>query len=903
MKQQFFLIDAMAFAFRAYHAISGRLTDANNRPTNAVYGFARVLLKLLREHDPAYIAVIFDAPEPNFREALYPEYKATRVKTPPELIEQIPRMYHLVESLNLPLLVVPGVEADDVIGTLAREGADKGMEVVIVSGDKDMMQLITERVRMFDPGKGKDGLWWDAAAVQEKFGVPPEGVRDALALIGDSADNIPGVRQIGEVKARQLLERYHTLENLYDHLDEIKDKRREYLEQDREQAFFARQLIAIKTDVPLPATPEQCARKPWDNNKLAACLEGLAFHSLLAELDLPPSEVRQEEAPPEYVLIESREQLDALIRELRDAGVFAVDTETTSIEPMRAHLVGVSVCARAGRAYYIPIRTGSHDLESLMSDFPALGLSGVEALATLQPLLEDPGVRKIGHNIKYDVLVFRRAGIDLQGLVMDTMVASYLTDPSRLRHNLDELSLHYLNHVKIPITDLIGKGSKSVTFDHVPLDKAAEYACEDADMTLRLAALMEPLLRENQLESLFNDVEMPLVRVLANMEERGMAIDAGQFAALRNELASGLRKLESTIHELAGEPFNINSPKQLQIILFEKLGLKPVRKTKSGYSTDSDALEALADDHPLPKAILEYRSLEKLRSTYVDALPALVNPETGRIHTSFNQAVAATGRLSSSAPNLQNIPVRTDYGKRIRQGFVAGKAGWLLISADYSQIELRVLAHLSQDEALRRAFMRDEDIHRDTAARVFGLAPEDVGPDMRRQAKAVNFGVIYGISDFGLARNLGIAQSAARQFIEQYFAAYPGVTRWLETVKERARRDHFVTTLLNRRRYIADIDSSNQAKRGAAERIAVNTPVQGSAADIIKVAMVRLDDALKETEAHLLLQVHDELVVESPASCAREVAEMMKNVMEQAAELDVPLKVDVGIGTHWAEIH
>ena len=609
--------------------------------------------------------------------------------------------------------------------------------------------------------------------------------------------------------------------------------------------------------------------------------------------------------PPAYSLVSAPEQLENLVRKLRDCRLFAIDTETTHIQPMLADLAGISICMEPGTAYYIPIRHAGGDLEALMNipEEPAVTLTSERALKALKPILEDPGIPKTGHNIKYDIIVLRRAGIALQGVVMDTMIASYLTDASRLRHNLDDLSLHHLNHKTIPISDLIGKGSKSVSFDQVPLEQATVYACEDADMSLRLAQVFTPRLKELGLESLLNEVELPLIHVLVNMEMQGIAIDKTLFETLLRELTGSLHTLESKIHALAGEVFNINSPKQLQVILYDRLGLKPVRKNKSGYSTDVDALEALAGMHPLPEAVLEYRSLEKLRGTYVEALPKLVHPQTGRIHTSFNQAVAATGRLSSSNPNLQNIPARTELGKRIRQGFVAGDSSMRLISADYSQIELRILAHLTEDASLCAAFDSDADVHRETAARIFRVHPEDVTPDMRRQAKAVNFGVIYGMGDFSLARNVGLTREAARQFIQHYFETYPGVAAWIECTKEQARRDGYVTTIMNRRRPIADINSDRAMLRGAAERMAINTPVQGSAADIIKVAMIRLEKTLAHYDARLLLQVHDELLVESKADCAEEAAACVKSVMESAAQLRVPLKVDVGIGANWAEIH
>lgn len=906
MADKLYLIDGMAYAFRSYYAIKTALTDAKGRPTNAVFGFTRILMKLLREHDPSHIAVVFDAPGKSFREERYADYKATRQETPQDLKDQFPMMHEVVRALNLPLLVIPGVEADDVIATLARQAEAQGMDSVVVSGDKDLLQLISDRVKVFDPSKGDAGLWYGRDEVIERFGVGPEHVVDALALIGDAADNVPGVRGIGDKTARKLMEDYGSLEGLYAHLDDLKGKQKERLIEDREQAFFSRELVTVKTDVALDIGPGDCHRKTPEREHLIEVFDALQFHAMLDEL-LPAQDNAEDKR--DYRLILTEEQLQEALREMRAAGVFAVDTETTSIDPIRADLVGVSLSCLDGVAYYIPVGhlpdalTIFGDPDDLTSVSRLEPLPRQRVLECLRPLLEDAAIGKIGHNIKYDLLVFERAGIALRGIVMDTMVASYLTDPSRLRHNLDEVSLQYLRRKPIPIADLIGRGSKTITFDHVPVDRACEYASEDADFTWRLAEVFRPQLRERQLESLFSEVEIPLISVLARMEKMGIAIDQAVFDGLRKEIEARLGALEVEIFELAGEPFKINSPKQLQEILFVKLGLKPKRKTKTGLSTDVEVLEELVRDHPLPEKILEFRTLEKLRGTYVEALPKLINPETGRIHTSFNQAVAATGRLSSSDPNLQNIPVRTELGRRIRAGFVAAGGTKRLISADYSQIELRILAHLSGDKNLVTAFFEDQDVHRDTAARVFNVPPEMVSPDMRRQAKAVNFGVVYGISPFGLAKNLGISTGEAARFIDSYFAQYPGVRHWLEQTLEQARKDGFVKTLLNRRRYVPELASTDINTRKAAERAALNTPVQGSAADIIKLAMVRLDAALRGTTARMLLQVHDELLVEAEAGEAETVAALMRRIMEEAICLDVPLLVDVGIGSNWAEIH
>lgn len=906
MSDTLYLVDGMAFAFRAYYAIRTGLSDSKGRPTNAAYGFARVMIKLLREEDPSHVAVVFDYPGKTFRDEAYEAYKATRRETPEDLKSQFPLMHDIVRAMNIPLFCVEGVEADDVMGTLAVQATKEGRDVVLVTGDKDMLQLVSDHVRIYDPNKGDKGMWYGRDEVIERFGAGPEHVVDALALIGDSADNIPGVKGIGDKTAKKLIAAYQSLENLYDHIEDFKGKQKENLINDKDQAFFSRELATIKTDVPLDIGYDDCVRQAPEREALVACFTDLDFHALIDEV-LPEDQAAEE--AQDYRLVLDAEALQAACAEMRTARCFAVDTETTGTDPMRCTLVGFSMSCREGLAYYIPVAHQPEamqvfaDPDDLTTVQQYAGLDWEQAREIVRPLFEDSAIGKAGHNIKYDLIVLRRAGVELAGIVSDTMVASYLTDPSRLRHNLEEVSLQYLRRKMIPLSSLIGSGSKAITFDHVPVDRASVYACEDADITWRLHQTFAPLLKERKLEALFNEIEVPLIYVLARMEEAGIAIDLPLFASLQQEIEGRLGILETDIHHLAGEPFKINSPKQLQEILFNKIGLKPIRKTKTGYSTDVDVLEQLAPLHALPEKILEYRMLEKLRGTYVEALPKLVHPDTGRIHSSFNQAVAATGRLSSSDPNLQNIPVRTELGRRIREGFIPGSPACSLISADYSQIELRILAHLSGDEAMAEAFANDVDIHRDTAARVFAVEADAVTPEMRRQAKAVNFGVVYGISAFGLARNLGIAQKEAQQFIDAYFAQYPGVQRWLEETLELAKRDEYVTTLLQRRRYLPELRSSDVNVRRAAERAAINTPVQGSAADIIKLAMIAVDTALKGQDARMLLQVHDELVVETPTAKAEDIADTMRQVMEGAIKLDVPLKVDVGIGRNWAEIH
>jgi len=822
--KELFLIDGSAFAYRSFFAIRG-LTNSKGQPTNAVFGFARVLLKILREHVPSHVAVVFDAPGKTFRDDLYKDYKANRPETPAELISQMPLIDDLLGALNIPVIRIEGVEADDVIGALARRGEAESLDVVLVTGDKDALQLVTGHVKVYDPYKGDGGYWYGPEEVRARYGVPPESVVDVLALMGDSADNVPGVKGIGEKTARKLLEQYGSLDAIYEHLDELKGKQRERLEADRDLAFLSRELVTIDTsasfgDVSLDA----CIRREYDAERLLEVLSRLEFQSLVSEF-LPSPDVSEE---TDYQLVLSIEALERLVARLREAGTFALDTETTSADPMRAELVGISVSCQEGEGFYIPVghtaeaMTGEKGPDELFAGSPIEGIPRETVLDTLRPLLTDPSVGKVGHNIKYDLIVLERAGVSLRGIVMDTMVASYLTDPSRLRHNLSEVCLHYLKRRMIPIAELIGTGAKTVTFDKVPVERACAYSCEDADVCWRLAGVFRRLLRERGVEDLLFEMELPLVPVLARMEMRGFAINPAVFEELQHEIEQRLSGLEGDIYNLAGERFQVNSPKQLQEILFSKLKLKPRRRTKTGFSTDMSVLEELAQEHPLPERILEYRMLEKLRGTYVEALPKLVHPETGRIHTSFNQAVAATGRLSSSDPNLQNIPVRTEIGRRIRQGFVPGSEGWLLVSADYSQVELRILAHLSGDLYLKEAFEKDLDIHRATAARVFGVSPGDVSSEMRRQAKAINFGVVYGISPFGLAKSLGSSTSDAAHFIEQYFKMYPGVQAWINATLKEAKAKGYVTTMLKRRRYLPEIKSNDANVRRAAERVAIN---------------------------------------------------------------------------------
>jgi DNA polymerase-1 len=891
-----YLIDGTAFAHRSFHAIRTQLTDEDGNPTNAVFGFTKTLMKLLREETPGYIAVVFDSGKPTFRHAEYPEYKAQRPKTPDELIAQFGVIEEVVEAFGIPRVIVEGCEADDVLGTLAKRATESGFRTVIVTSDKDAFQLVSPEVTVYNPNKANGR--YGPAEVEEHFGVPPEHVTDVLGLWGDSTDNIPGVRGIGEKGSKQLVSEFGTLEQIYSHLDQVKDSLRKKLEAEHEQAILSRRLATIKRDVPVEIEPDSCELKEFDRERIAELFRRLRFASLMEDF-LPQTQEKLD-----YRIVSSVEELSELVERLRGHGSFCIDVETTSVDPMRAELVGISLCSEPMVAFYVPV---GHTEESLapLGDARSGLPSREEVLGLLGPLLADESVRKTGQNIKYDMVVLARNGLDLRGIDFDTMVASYLIDPSHRRHNLTDLSAELLDRKMIPISDLIGTGSKQLSMADVDVNRVAEYSCEDADVTWRVRSKLEPLLEERGVKRLFDDVEVPLISVLAKIEMAGVAIDPALFESLAERLNNEIGRVTAEVYELAGEKFNINSPKQLQTILFDKLKLPRRRRTKTGYSTDMAVLEDLALEHPLPEKLVEYRSLEKLRGTYVEALPKLVNPETGRLHTSFNQTVTATGRLSSSDPNLQNIPIRTELGREIRAGFVAGSPENQLLSADYSQIELRVLAHLSGDEALVGAFKAGADIHTDTAARIFGVQPSQVTPEMRRRAKVVNFGILYGMGAFRLAREFGIAHKEAAKFIDHYFSVFAEVKEYLDGVVKGVEERGYAETILKRRRYIPELRTSRGQARRRAERMALNMPIQGSAADLIKLAMVKLDAALTERRmaARMILQVHDELLLEVPNEEVETTGVVVRETMENVYKLAVPLKVETGWGRNWYECH
>ena len=883
--EEIFLIDGSAYIFRAYHAMGG-LSNSKGFPTGAIFGFTNMLMKTLRDKSPSRIAVVFDAPGPTFRHEKYPLYKANRPEAPQDLVIQIPKILELVRAYRLPMISVAGFEADDVIATLTRQAKLLKWIVIIVSADKDLTQLVSEGVVMWDPQK--DTLY-DEKGVQEKFGVLPTQMLDFLSLVGDSSDNIPGVRGIGPKTATNLIHEFGSLKGIYDQLEKIsKPKLREALKTNRDNAFLSRELAKLDEEVSLDTDIKELLIVEPDNEGLRHIFREFEFKRLLD--DLPAVKNLDFSG---YKTVQTLDELQKIISEIKQSGIFAVDLETTSLAPVSAKIVGISLCAKQGRPYYIPV--GHNE---------GLQLPKKETLAILKSVLEDPGIDKVGQNIKYDLIVFRGEGIDIRGIAFDTMLASYLLDPARRGHSLDDLAEIYLQHKMIPITDLIGAGKRQTSFAEVDVERASEYSCEDADVTFRVASLMVPRLREAGLMDLLSNIEIPIISVLADMEIKGVLVDSDYLRQLSIEFGESLKLIEQSIFTLAGQQFNINSTQQVGEILFKKLGLKGTKKTKTGLSTSLAVLEELAFEHELPKKILEYRSIFKLKSTYADSLVNLVNPETGRIHTSYNQAVAATGRLSSSDPNLQNIPIRTPEGRKIRKAFVPDKA-YVLVAADYSQIELRIMAHLSGDKRLLEAFASGEDIHSITAASVFGLPIELVTSEMRRKAKEINFGIIYGMGAFKLSNQIGVSLKVAKQYLEDYYQTYSGVKEFMETAPDDASRVGFVTTILGRKRYLPDLTNPNKMAQQAARRIAINTTMQGSAADLMKLAMINVHSRLKTEKlpANLILQVHDELVLEAREDHLEAAINLLKFEMEHAYELSVPLVVDVSFGQNWDEAH
>jgi DNA polymerase-1 len=886
-KKRLFLIDGNSFCYRAFYAIRN-LSNSKGQPTNAVYGFTTMLNKLIKDEAPDMLAVAFDLKGATFRHKKFDEYKSHRKPMPDELVSQIPYIKMTVQAYNIPIYELEGYEADDILATLAKKACDKGIETYIVTGDKDALQLVGDRIKVYSTHK--EGLIYDAAKVKEAYGVGPDRITDLIALMGDSSDNIPGVKGIGEKSAVELLAEFGSLEALYKNVDKVKsESKRKILKEGEDSANLSKELATVDMKVPLEIDFKDLELKEPDQPRLAELFRELEFKSMLK--DVTP----KEKLESKYVLIEDEKGLDGLVAGLAKTKEFVFDTETTSEDPVVAKLAGISFSWKEGAAYYVGMCDGA----------AAKKFDTALALEKLRPVFEDEGIKKAGQNIKYDYIVLANHGVRVKGVTFDTMVASYLLNPSKLNHNLEDISIEYLGHrLTTPIEELIGKGKKAITMDAVDVKKVCDYSCEDSDVTLRLKKILEKELTKKDLDPLFYDVEMPLVIVLAGMEMDGVSIDRDYLKELSRDMEKKLDRLTGKIHELAGEEFNINSPKQLSVVLFEKLKLPAIRRTKTGISTDEDVLTKLAAKHPLPEKLLEYRELSKLKSTYVDNLPDLVNPETGKVHTSFNQTVTATGRLSSSGPNLQNIPVKTEEGKKIRKAFIASGPDSRLLSADYSQIELRVLAHFSKDANLIKAFNEGLDIHTFTAGLVFGVKDKDVSPEMRGMAKTVNFGIVYGMSPYGLSQSLNIDVDKAKEFIDAYFERYPGVRSFMEGLLEEARAAGYVTTILGRRRYIPEINSSDMRIRQFAQRAAINTPIQGSAADIIKVAMIAISEKLrkKKMRSKMILQVHDELVFDVPENELKEAYDIVKDGMENVIKLKVPVEAHIEAGENWLEM-
>lgn len=900
------------------------LTTSSGQPTGAVRGVVNMLRKLAKDYPESPIAVIFDAKGKTFRDDIYSDYKANRPPMPDDLRAQIEPLHTIIRAMGLPLIIQDGVEADDVIGTYAQQATEKGIPVVVSTGDKDMAQLVSEHVTLVNT---MTETVMDIAGVNEKFGIPPSLIIDFLALMGDKVDNIPGVPGVGEKTALALLQNLGSVEDIYANLDKVPTLEvrgakslAKKLEDNRDKAFLSYELATIKLDVELEHSLEELIPVDPDNDALLALFTELEFKGWVTELSKgggtkakkvsPNAKQAAEDAPAaapveaveinrdNYETILTEASLDAWVERLSKAELFAFDTETTSLNYMEAKVVGVSFAVAPGEAAYVPF---GHDYLGAPEQ-----LSEEQVLGKLKPLLEDENVKKVGQNLKYDASVLANHGITLQGIAFDTMLESYVVNSTANRHDMDTLALAHLGHTNISFEEIAGKGAKQLTFNQIQLDQAAPYAAEDADITLRLHQALWPQVEAVQgLKSLFENVELPLVPVLSKVERTGALIDATILGQQSAELAADLERIQREAWELAGEEFNLASPKQLGVILFEKLGIPVIKKTKTGApSTAEEVLQELALDYPLPALLLEQRGLAKLKSTYTDKLPTMINPHTGRVHTSYNQAVTATGRLSSTDPNLQNIPIKTEAGRRVRKAFIAPE-GYRIVAADYSQIELRIMAHLSGDEGLTNAFNQGLDVHSATAAEVFGTSVDSVTPEQRRSAKAINFGLIYGMSAFGLARQLHIGRNDAQRYIDTYFDRYPGVARYMEDIRVFAKEHGYVETLMGRRLYLPEINASNGMRRQAAERTAINAPMQGSAADIIKKAMIDVDKWLStlKVDAKMIMQVHDELVLEVAEAQVEPVTATLCDIMSAALKLDVPLLVEAGVGMNWDEAH
>ncbi|MGI9553308.1 MAG: DNA polymerase I [Thermodesulfobacteriota bacterium] len=888
-----YLIDGSSYIFRAYFAIR-HLSTSKGFPTNAIYGFASMMFKFIKDFDPEYLAVVFDTKERTFRSDIYPLYKANRDVPPDDLIPQFEKIHEVVDAFSIPIIRLDGFEADDLMGTIAKKNENKNIEIVLVTGDKDFCQLVSNNIKILDTMKNKVT---DHDEVVKKFGVAPDKVIDVLALAGDQVDNIPGVKGIGEKTASKLISEFGSVEDVYQQLSQLKGKQKERLEQDRDEAFLSKQLVTIKTDVEIETDYERFKYEGFNNEKLSKLFDEFEFKNLKKELseekvveDFKSSGVINYS---NYKLILNEADLDAVIKKIHDTKELSVDLETTSHLPTFAEIVGISLTPSPDEGFYVPVAHNT-EAEQLERDF---------VLEKLKPLLEDTSIRKIGQNLKYEVVVFSRYGINLDGIYFDTMLATHLLDSSRQSYKLDKLSLAFLGHTMISYEDVTKKGKTKLEFADVDIEEAKNYSCEDSDVAMKLYKILYKDLAENDLEYVYFEKVIKIVPVLAKMEINGVLIKTEFLNSLSKEFETELEKITGSIYSSVGDEFNINSPLQLRKILFEKLGLEIKKRTKTGEpSTDHEVLADLSKYHDVPALVLKYRELAKLKSTYVDSLPKLINPRTGRLHTSYNAVGTSTGRVSSSDPNLQNIPIRSPEGRRIRKAFVPDK-GYLFLSADYSQIELRLLAHFSQDEKLVEAFNTNSDIHSKTASEIFSVDENKVNEDMRRLAKNINFGIIYGISPFGLSKQLGTSVSESKRYIDEYFSRYPKVKDYLEKSIREAQNRGYTITIIGRRRPIPELNSKNRMQRGIGERAAINTPIQGSAADIINLAMINIDNKLLDSDCKMILQVHDELIFEVNENKVNKYKDKIKKEMESAYQINVPIKVEIGEGHDWAEAH
>lgn len=903
-KKRLFLIDGYALVYRAHFAmIRNPLITSDGRHTSALYGFVNSMFKLLRDENPDYLAVVFDAKEKTFRHEMYPEYKATREKMPDELRNQLPDLWKLIDAMNIPQLEMEGYEADDVIGSLASKAKEKRMETYIVSGDKDFLQLVDDSTFVYTPARVTEPpIIYDREQVIQKWSVEPERIVDLLGLMGDASDNVPGVKGVGQKTAVELLQQYRSFAGVLEHARDVKNKRiREGLLNNVEKAMLSRELVTIRTDLPLPVSVDELKRKPFNTEAMEKIFRDLEFFTLQEQLQSfrnGKGERKREFRRKKYTCIKSPGALKKMVEALRPASLVSVDLEATSTDPMRAEIVGLSFSVRPHEGWYVPVKFPGKGKELFSREGKG---DLVTVLEVLRPVLEDSSVPKCGQNIKYDLLILKNHGVDVKGVTFDTMVAAHLLKPEARSYKLDYLSQEYLHYRTQPITELLGTGRDQKTMAEVPLEHVAPYAAEDADVAFQLTPLLKKALRESDLLGFYERVEVPLIPVLVQMERNGVFVEKSMMAEMSKWMEKKLDSFTREIYAVSGTEFNVNSPQQLAVILFDKLGLPAARKR----STAVDVLEALRPHHPLPGKILEYRKFQKLKSTYVDAIPKLIHPGTGRIHSSFSQTTAATGRLASSNPNFQNIPIRAEEGREIRKAFQPQEKGWKILSADYSQIELRIMAHLSGDSTLKAAFERGEDIHTRTASHIFGVPLDSVLPEMRRTAKVVNFGVMYGAGPFRMSQELGIPQEEARKIIEAYFDRYSGIRDFIDRTLEKARKDKFVQTMLGRKRYCYDIDNANQRVRSAAERATVNMPIQGTAAEMIKLAMIRIHREMeaREMRSKMILQIHDELLFETPDEEVDDLRKLVVREMERALELDVPVVVDWGVGDSWYEAH